>query len=230
VRLYRHTETVFEGTMPAGMLHLSAPSPGLKACFHSHCDFIHFYFPNDYVTECRETFFASSSGATGGPRHDTMIHDPLAEQLCRTLIAGDHAGNEAYTEIVGRTILMRVLGKQPDKNKVGALQRWRLRRVLDYVASHRDERVSLSDLARAAGLSRMHFAAQFKVATGYSPHDYLLHHRIEFAKAALLMDTLPLVEVALSAGFQAQSHFTTVFKRLTGDTPAHWRRTQLMQS
>jgi AraC family transcriptional regulator len=230
VRLYRNTEAVLEGTMPSGTLHLSAPSPGFKASFRSHCDFIHSYFPNDHVTTCQEPLVASLSGVTRGIQHDTIIHDPLGEQLCHTPIAGDHVGNEACTEIVGRTVLMRVLGKQPGNSKVGALQRWRLKRVQDYVANHLDEHISLSNLASAAGLSRMHFAAQFKVATGYSPHDYLLRYRIEFAKAAMLVENMPLAEVALSAGFQAQSHFTTVFKRLTGDTPAHWRRTQLAES
>jgi AraC-like DNA-binding protein len=35
---------------------------------------------------------------------------------------------------------------------------------------------------------------------------------------------MPLVEVALSVGFRAQAHFSTVFKRLTGETPGRWRR------
>jgi AraC family transcriptional regulator len=84
--------------------------------------------------------------------------------------------------------------------------------------------LSLSDLAAAAGLSRMHFAAQFRAATGSSPHEYLLCRRIEVAKTLLSETDTPLVQVALDVGFLAQAHFTTVFKRLTGDTPARWRR------
>jgi AraC-like DNA-binding protein len=34
---------------------------------------------------------------------------------------------------------------------------------------------------------------------------------------------MPLAEIALTVGFQAQAHFSTVFKRLTGETPARWR-------
>jgi AraC-like DNA-binding protein len=34
---------------------------------------------------------------------------------------------------------------------------------------------------------------------------------------------MPLAEVALTDGFHAQAHFSTVFKRLTGETPARWR-------
>jgi AraC family transcriptional regulator len=90
--------------------------------------------------------------------------------------------------------------------------------------AHFDEPLSLADLAAVAGLSRMHFAAQFRAATGYRPHDYLLHQRIESAKAILSNTGMPLAEVAVSLGFQAQAHFSTVFKRLTGETPARWRR------
>jgi transcriptional regulator GlxA family with amidase domain len=70
----------------------------------------------------------------------------------------------------------------------------------------------------------MHFAAQFRAAIGYRPHEYLLFCRIDRAKDMLADADAPLVEVALSVGFQSQAHFSTVFKRLTGHTPAQWRR------
>ena len=104
------------------------------------------------------------------------------------------------------------------------MPKWRLRRVQEYVDAHFREPLSLADLAAVAGLSRMHFAAQFRAATGYRPHDYLLYQRIENAKAILSNTGTPLAEVAIALGFQAQSHFSTVFKRLTGETPARWRR------
>jgi AraC-like DNA-binding protein len=69
----------------------------------------------------------------------------------------------------------------------------------------------------------MHFAAQFRAATGYRPHDYLLYQRIESAKTMLSSTDTPLAEIALNVGFQAQAHFSTVFKRLTGETPGRWR-------
>jgi AraC family transcriptional regulator len=75
-----------------------------------------------------------------------------------------------------------------------------------------------------AALSLTHFAGQFRAATGYRPHDYLLYQRIESAKSMLSGTDMPLAEVALSVGFQAQAHFSTVFKRFTGESPARWRR------
>ncbi len=49
---------------------------------------------------------------------------------------------------------------------------------------------------------------------------------MEHASRALARSDMPLVEVALSAGFGNQSHLTRVFKRATGLTPAAYRRQQ----
>lgn len=103
------------------------------------------------------------------------------------------------------------------------LPKWRLKRVTAYVEENLGESVTLAGMAEAAGLSRMHFAAQFRIATGLRPHDYLLRQRIERAQAMLLETRDPLVEIALAVGFQTQAHFTTVFRRFVGDTPYQWR-------
>ncbi len=107
--------------------------------------------------------------------------------------------------------------------RVNALPKWRLRRVEQYVADHFDRCISLSELANVAGLSRMHFAAQFRAATGYRPREYLLQHRIEQAKTLLATTERPLAEIALAVGFSTQAHFSTVFKRISAQSPARWR-------
>jgi AraC family transcriptional regulator len=103
------------------------------------------------------------------------------------------------------------------------LVKWRLGRVERYVREHLHRNITLPELALAAGLSRMHFAKQFKAAMGLRPHEYVLGKRIELAKSLMLNPNVPLVDVAMSSGFQSQSHFTTVFRRLVGETPHRWR-------
>ncbi|MBV8186078.1 MAG: helix-turn-helix transcriptional regulator [Alphaproteobacteria bacterium] len=119
---------------------------------------------------------------------------------------------------------LQLVSYDSQPSRPGPLQKWRLRRVVEYVDSHLGERIMLSDLAAAAGLTRMHFAAQFRVAMGIRPHHYVLRRRIDHACALLRDPELPLVEVALAVGFQTQAHFTTVFKRYVGATPHRWRR------
>jgi AraC-like DNA-binding protein len=109
----------------------------------------------------------------------------------------------------------------------GALQKWRLKRVMAFIEENIAESISLADLARASGLSRMYFAACFKAATGMKPHDYVLRRRVDLAKDKLEKTGESLVNVALDVGFQTQAHFTTVFKRMTGTTPGQWRAAHL---
>ncbi len=74
--------------------------------------------------------------------------------------------------------------------------------------------LSLADIVAATGQPCMHFAAQFRAATGLRRHEYLLHRRIERAQTPLLASHL-----ALAVGFKTQAHVTTVFSRLVGQTP-----------
>jgi transcriptional regulator GlxA family with amidase domain len=112
----------------------------------------------------------------------------------------------------------------PPTRRRTPLQKWRLKRVIDHVDGHLARRITLADMAAAAGLTRMHFAAQFRTATGRRPHDFVLQRRIDRARQLLRDPERTLVDVALSVGFQTQAHFTTVFKRFAGETPHRWRR------
>lgn len=100
---------------------------------------------------------------------------------------------------------------------------WRLVRVIRYVETHLDRKIRLADLAKEARLSRMHFAAQFNAATGFSPLEYVTHRRVAEAKDLLRRTDESIVQIALSVGFQNQAHFTTVFRRLVHQTPRRWR-------
>ena len=68
-----------------------------------------------------------------------------------------------------------------------------------------------------------YFSRAFKQATGTPPHRFVTNCRVEKAKRLLAEDKLPLVEIGLSVGFQNQSHFTTLFHKLTGLTPKAYR-------
>jgi AraC-like DNA-binding protein len=107
---------------------------------------------------------------------------------------------------------------------VSALPKWRLIRVLRYIEMNIGESITLANLAATAGLSRMYFAKQFRVSTGVRPHDFVLRKRIERAQQLLGATSDTLVEIALSVGFQTQAHFTTVFKKIAGNTPCQFRR------
>jgi AraC family transcriptional regulator len=83
---------------------------------------------------------------------------------------------------------------------------------------------SLQTIASELGLSVSHFSRAFRQSTGLPPHQWLLHHRVKTAKQLMSVRDLPLSEIAISAGFANQSHFTRVFSAFVGVSPRVWRR------
>lgn len=96
-----------------------------------------------------------------------------------------------------------------------------VRRSKKFLDEHYADRVSLHELAQLTGLSPYHLNRSFCRTIGMPPHAYQLQMRILRAKSALRAGT-SIAGVALAAGFADQSHFTRVFKRLVGDTPAQY--------
>ena len=223
LKLTRGNHTVFDGIMPAGTLYVGAPSKQLSAQFHAPCDFLHFHVSaSSYFPPLRP---GAGSASHEGLNDLILLRDPFAEQLAKALTERGHSADREFARCIGQTLAMHLARRELPHTRVNALPKWRLRRVEEYVGTHFDHCISLSELAKVAGLSRMHFAAQFRAATGYRPREYLLHQRIERAKSLLSNTDTALAEVALIVGFCTQAHFSTVFKRITGDTPARWRCT-----
>jgi AraC family transcriptional regulator len=222
--------TVHDGTAVAGTLQVTEPGIPASCVFRGPYDVLHLHVPNRLIAE----FGRAISGAEPSILHATarLTQDPVTERLGRALLASEETGNpfgRLYADCISTAIVARLLGPScrtvsGARPKVAELARWRLRRVTEYVEANLGEPMSLADLAETAGLTRMHFAAQFRAATGLPPHEYLLRRRIERAQEMLVEDKTPLVEVALTVGFQTQAHFTSVFKRFTGQPPRAWRQ------
>ena len=202
--------------MPAGMILVSRPGQQLRASVAGPFDFLHIHVGNRLLSEegliAREDDFIE---------HDDLpaFRDALAEALGRSLLEQHHYQPE-YAKIVAKAIVMRTIGRQQAKRRCWALPKWRMKRLEQYLSDNVDKRVTLDDMAASVGLSKMHFAAQFRAATGSRPYEYLLFKRIERAKAILTTTRMPLVEVAFSVGFNAQAHFSIRISALLRKTPA----------
>ena len=223
--------TVHDGVVTAGALHVTEPSAATRCVFRGPYDVLHLHIPNALIAEiCRDFSGREVAGFSFQP---ALMRDATTERLARALLAAERIGGsygQLYADNVGIAVVTRLLSLQqaaaPERPKVAELAKWRLKRAIEFIESSLSRSVSLADIASAAGLTRMHFAAQFKVATGLRPHEYLLRRRIERAQEKLAGTSMSLVDVALSVGFQTQSHFTSVFTRLVGSPPRAWRLAQ----
>jgi AraC family transcriptional regulator len=107
--------------------------------------------------------------------------------------------------------------------KTRGLTHTQLQQVLDYIHTHLDRDLSLSEIAEIINISPTYFASLFKQAIGISPHQYVIQQRVEQAKLMLSKTDLAIADIALQVGFSSQSHLTQQFKRFTGMTPKQIR-------
>lgn len=106
---------------------------------------------------------------------------------------------------------------------VGGLPPRRLQRVFSHIRENIARDLSVTELAQVVGMSQYYFSKLFKMSTGTTPHQYVMRQRVERAQELLRETQTPLAEIATQVGFETQSHFTSVFRKLVGATPKHYR-------
>jgi AraC family transcriptional regulator len=162
-----------------------------------------------------------------------LFRDSEMEAICRRLYheLRRHGRQEClYVESLVMDLAVLLLRRHSTASEATAilpmsgLTRIQARRVLDFIESNLGCELTLGELARIVDLSLHHFARMFKQTVGVAPHNYVLARRVERAKEMLRSTTASLTEIGLAAGFCSQSHFTTVFSRQVGATPAEFRR------
>ena len=100
----------------------------------------------------------------------------------------------------------------------------RLMKVVEFVTTHYQESISVSDLAEQATLSESQLHREFANRFGITPNQYIREVRIGVARHLLETDDLSLTQIASECGFYDQSHFSRQFKTSTGLTPLQYRR------
>jgi AraC family transcriptional regulator len=83
---------------------------------------------------------------------------------------------------------------------------------------------TISELAEEAGVHPTHFASSFRKWYRESPTEFARRLRIETAIGLIKTTDLALTEIATTAGYYDQSHFTNEFKKRCGITPGGYRR------
>jgi AraC-like DNA-binding protein/ligand-binding sensor protein len=92
-----------------------------------------------------------------------------------------------------------------------------------FIGDHLGEELSLTSVARVAGMSSFYFCKIFKSATGVTFTDYVARARVEKTKQLLINPHVRVSEAAYEAGFQSLSQFNRVFRRIEGQAPSACR-------
>jgi AraC family transcriptional regulator len=162
------------------------------------------------------------------------VRDQRLEHVARAFKAELEAGGlggRLYAESLANVLAVHLIrhysslcpGSAHEDGGRSGLSRNALGRAVGYIEENLSEDLTLADIAEAARVSPYHFSRLFKVSAGLSPHQYVIHRRVESAKNLLSKTNLPIAEVAQRVGFADQAHLTNQFKRLVGVTPGAFR-------
>jgi len=100
--------------------------------------------------------------------------------------------------------------------------RW-LRMAHDYVEANFLRSISLAEIARVAGVHRVHLAREFRRYFSTTVGELLRRRRVEHACRLVSTTQDSLADVAIACGFSDQSHFCATFRHQVGLTPGRFR-------
>ncbi len=132
---------------------------------------------------------------------------------------GDAVDVVILRNLIENLIREAVRGRRPPR-RVPSEQ---LVRVKRYIDTHYEQRVTLTDLARLADLSRGHLCTEFRRHYGTTPLAYLIHRRLHAAASLLRGTAEPVGEIGRRVGYSDPYYFSKHFKACFGVPPSRLR-------
>jgi LacI family transcriptional regulator len=96
-------------------------------------------------------------------------------------------------------------------------------RAVQFIREHACGGINVADVLRAVPLSRRVLEQRFRRLLGHTPHEEILHVRLDRVKQLLAETDLPLYLIADRTGFEHVEYLSVVFKRDTGRTTSACR-------
>lgn len=205
-RICRPSTLIFR---PAGEKHANAFDRGRAACLS--------------VSLGRRWLDRASSGLIDWQQplsFDGPVVLRLGSELHRELVQPDSVSQLAVESIVLELGVIAQRARTQGDSSV-----W-LQRAAGMIRDRFLEDLTVRSIAESVSVHPAHLVRAFRQQFGCTPAEHIRRQRIRRACELMQSTDLPLCEVALSCGFCDQSHFSRLFKRLIGTTPAQYRRDQ----
>ena len=162
-------------------------------------------------------------------RHNSEHYDefkPIALQLFDTFFDHEKLFELKLKSLINSLMFkllsygyIEIKSETPESNDVRVA-----RCVVDYIAEHYMENITLSGLAELVNLSETGLSRLFRNVTGMSCIDYVIEYRMTKAMGLLRMTDKPIIEIAYETGFNNISYFNRTFKKHCHQTPSDFRK------
>ena len=99
--------------------------------------------------------------------------------------------------------------------------------AIAYIERHLSRKLDLQTVAEAVHYSKYHLHRTFTRAVGMSLHDYVFRRKLTEAAKLLAFSELPILRIALFAGYESQQAFTDAFTAMYKTSPHQFRRNEV---
>ena len=164
-----------------------------------------------------ETIMARAAIETGLDVDEIFSVEEMYIQKCESLNNIDRIKNLQYHMIIDYADRVKKLMQYNGQNSK------LVNEITKYIRIHISEPVKTSDIAQHFGKSRGRITTEFKKQTNMNLSDFIKLKKIQEAQELLYETNKSLVMISEYLGFSSQSHFTRVFKEVTGITPQKYR-------
>lgn len=149
----------------------------------------------------------------------------LMDDICECILKNDRMVDiKICGDIVNIFTEIILSNNNPEKNMKYTQYRDDIEKAIDFIKADFKNKITLDDITGRMHVSKYHFLRIFKSYTGFSLHEYLNNYRISVSKNLLKNTNQSISEIALLTGFQDPNSFIRYFKRVTGTTPASFRK------
>lgn len=96
--------------------------------------------------------------------------------------------------------------------------------AIDYIESHLHEKPDLGTIAEALHYSKYHLHRMFTETVGMTIQTYAQRRRLTEAAKLLAFSDQPILEIALTAGYESRQSFTDSFRAMYKKSPNQYRK------
>lgn len=219
---YKSGTSLYSACSGAIMLAESGLLDGCPATSHwGYRDLFHKHYPKVHFQPEPNLVFADTAGRIVTAGGTTSWHDLAIHIISRHASAGE-ALRIAKVYLLkwhgeGQLPYASLIRSTPHADSV-------VRKCEDWLKKHYKWPDAVHQVVEQSGCAERTLKRRFKAATGTTLIEYTQNLRVEEAKRLLETGQMPVDEISIEAGYDDQSFFRRLFKRLTGLTPSQYRR------
>ena len=99
-----------------------------------------------------------------------------------------------------------------------------IKKTIEYIHNNYEKTITVDSMSKMLNVHKCYFCNSFKQETGMTFTNFLCKFRIEKSKELLKNPSLSILDIAISVGFNNQSYYTMMFKKILNITPLEYRK------